>query len=138
MVQPIGCVNIATARLHFEEAAMHDEVERETVVPATPEEAWRAVVESGWLGRIDPTPGGEVDGGGRSGFVEEVDAPRRLAFWWSAAEEDATRVEIELEEHEDGTRVRVVESRPLAVLDAYGSDLGAAIGATQGPQLLAV
>jgi hypothetical protein len=45
-------------------------------------------------------------------------------------------VEIELEETEDGTRVRVVESRPLAVLDAYGSDLGAALGA-RGPEMLA-
>jgi uncharacterized protein YndB with AHSA1/START domain len=128
----------ATQRLHFEEAAMEDEVERETVVPTTPEEAWQAVVESDWLGRIDPTPGGEVECGDRTGFVEEVEAPRRLSFWWGAEGEDATRVEIELSEDEDGTRVRVIETRPLAVLDAYGSDLGAAIGAPQGPQLVAV
>jgi uncharacterized protein YndB with AHSA1/START domain len=120
---------------------MDDEVERETVVGAPLEEAWRAVIESDWLGersQLDPTPGGDVSGGGRSGFVEEVDAPRRLSFWWRADGEDATRVEVELEEAEDGTRVRVVESRPLAVLDAYGSDLGAAIGATtHGPQATA-
>ena len=116
---------------------MNEEVEREIVVPAAPEDAWRAVTESGWLGRIDPTPGGEVSGSGRSGFVDEADAPRRLSFWWSAEGEDATRVEIELEEQEAGTLVRVVESRPLAVLDAYGSDLGAAIGA-RGPSALAV
>jgi uncharacterized protein YndB with AHSA1/START domain len=125
--------------LHFEEASMQDEVERETVVPATLEEAWRAVIESDWLGEqatIDPTPGGDVSGGGRSGFVEEAEAPRRLAFWWRAEGEDATRVEIELEETADGTRVRVAETRPLAVLDAYGSDLGAAIG-VHGPQALA-
>jgi uncharacterized protein YndB with AHSA1/START domain len=115
---------------------MEDEVERETVVPATPEEAWQVVVESNWLGRIDPTPGGEVECGDRTGFVEEVEVPRRLSFWWSAEGEDATRVEIELSEDEDGTRVRVVETRPLAVLDAYGSDLGAALGA-RGPQMLA-
>jgi uncharacterized protein YndB with AHSA1/START domain len=133
---------------------MH-EVERETVVPGTPEEAWLAVIESDWLGvRIEARPDGEVsavDPGGevsvgdrrgeeagvRRGFVEEADPPRRLVFWWSAPDEDATRVEIDLEPVEDGTRVRVVESRPLAVLDAYGSDLGAAIGA-RGPQALAV
>jgi uncharacterized protein YndB with AHSA1/START domain len=126
----------ATRRLHFEEAEMEDEVERETVVPATPEETWRTIFETEWLGHIDPTPGGDVSGGGRSGFVEEAEAPRRLAFWWRAEGEDATRVEIELEETDDGTRVRVVETRPLAVLDAYGSDLGAAIGA-YGPQALA-
>jgi uncharacterized protein YndB with AHSA1/START domain len=119
---------------------MHDEVERETVVPATPEEVWRAVIESDWLGeraQIDPRPGGDVSAAGRQGFVEEADAPRRICFWWRAEGEDATRVEVELEEAEEGTRVRVVETRPLAVLDAYGSDLGAAIGA-RGPQALAV
>src|SRR4051794_6728419 len=105
-----------------------DEVERETVVPATPEETWRALLESDWLTRVDPVPGGEVEGEGGTGFVEEADAPRRLSFWWG---EDATRVEIELEQADEGTRVRVVESRPLAVLDAYGTDLAGAIGAPQ-------
>jgi uncharacterized protein YndB with AHSA1/START domain len=115
---------------------MH-EVERETVVPGAPEDAWQAVVESDWLGegvRIDPRPGGAVE---PNGFVEEADPPRRLVFWWGAPDEDATRVEIELEEVDEGTRVRVAESRPLAVLDVYGSDLGAAIG-MRGPQALAV
>jgi uncharacterized protein YndB with AHSA1/START domain len=114
---------------------MH-EVERETVVPGTRDEAWQAVVESDWLGeavQIEARPGGEVK---PEGFVEEADPPRRLVFWWSAPGEDATRVEIELEEVDEGTRVRVVESRPLAVLDAYGSDLGTAIG-VRGPQALA-
>jgi uncharacterized protein YndB with AHSA1/START domain len=123
---------------------MH-EVERETVVPGTPQEAWRAMLESDWLGedvRIEPRPGGQVtpggdETGGRRGFVEDAEPSRRLVFWWGLEGEDATRVEIELEPVEDGTRVRVVESRPLAVLDAYGSDLGSAIGA-RGPQALAV
>jgi uncharacterized protein YndB with AHSA1/START domain len=118
---------------------MH-EVERETVVPGTPEEAWRAVVESDWLGedaRLDPGAGGVVSTRERKGFVEQADPPHRLAFWWSAPGEDATRVEIELDEVADGTRVRIVESRPLAVLDVCGSDLGAAIG-VRGPQAMAV
>jgi uncharacterized protein YndB with AHSA1/START domain len=125
---------------------MH-EVEREMVVPGTPEEAWRAVVESDWLGegvRIDPRPDGEVEApeaGGeadrpRRGFVEDADPPHRLVFWWSRPDEDATRVDIALDEVDGGTRVRVVESRPLAILDAYGGDLGSAIG-IQGPQALA-
>jgi uncharacterized protein YndB with AHSA1/START domain len=111
--------------LHDKEAGM-DTVEREIIVGGTPEEAWRAVLESDWLGenaRVDPRPGGEVAGGERSGFVEEVDAPRRLAFWWRSADEDATRVEIDLEEREDGTVVRVTESRPLALLDLYGAEV---------------
>jgi uncharacterized protein YndB with AHSA1/START domain len=121
---------------------MH-EVEREMVVPGTPEEAWRAVVESDWLGedvRIDPRRDGEVsvgdEGGERRGFVEEADPPSRLVFWWSEPGAEGSRVEIKLDEVDEGTRVRVVESRPLALLDAYGSDLGAAIG-IRGPQALA-
>ena len=114
-----------------------DEVTREVVVLGTPQEAWQAVVESDWLGedvRIEARPGGEVT---PEGFVEEADPPRRLVFWWSTPGEEATRVEIELEPEGDGTRVRVVESRPLAVLDAHGGDLGGAIG-VRGPQALAV
>ena len=117
---------------------MH-EVERETVVTGTPEEVWRAVIDSDWLGEratIDPRPGGEVSGAGREGFVEQAEAPTRLVFWWRADGDDATRVELELDEVADGTRVRVTESRPLAVLDAYGSDLGAALG-VRGPHAMA-
>jgi uncharacterized protein YndB with AHSA1/START domain len=118
-------------------------VEREIVVAATAEEAWRAVVESDWLGdgtRVDPTPGGEVSSRDRRGFVEEVDPPRRLCFWWRAGDEDATRVEIELDELDEGTRVRVVESRPLQLLDGYGPDLGAVLGARRpgAPEALAL
>ena len=116
-------------------------VEREVVVDGTPQEAWRAVVESDWLGddaRVDPRPGGEVETSERRGFVEEADAPRRLSFWWSAEDEDATHVEIELEEREDGTLVRVVESRPLAMLDAYGPELVFGVRRENGPQMLAL
>ena len=116
-------------------------VEREIVLGGTAEEAWRAVVESDWLGedaRVDPRPGGEVEGGGRSGFVEEAEPPRRLAFWWRIGDEDATRVEIELEEREDGTLVRVTESRPLALLDLYGPEVVLGVrGTDQGPMALA-
>ena len=117
-----------------------NEVERDAVVPGSPDEVWRAILESDWLGeglRIDPHPGGQVRAGERDGFVEEAEPPSRLVFWWGAEGEEATRVEIDLEECDAGTRVRVVEERPLAVLDAYGSDLRAAIGA-RGPQALAV
>jgi uncharacterized protein YndB with AHSA1/START domain len=116
-------------------------VEREVVVSGTPEEAWHAVVDSDWLGedaKVDPRPGGEVETSERSGFVEEAEAPHRLAFWWSVEDEDATRVEIELEEQDDGTLVRVVESRPLALLDAYGPELVLGVRRESGPQMLAL
>ena len=115
-------------------------VEREVIVGGTPEEAWRAVVESDWLGEdasVDPRPGGEVETRERQGFVEEADAPRRLSFWWSAEDEDATRVEIELEQREDGTLVRVVESRPLAMLDVYGAEVVFGVRRQSGPQMVA-
>ena len=103
-------------------------VEREIVVPASPDEAWRALTEpellTEWLADevdFDLRPGGElrvrVGDVGREGFVEEVDAPRRLVFWWAQDDEEASRVEIDITEADGATRVRVVESRPLLVLD---------------------
>ena len=109
-------------------------VEREILVGGSADETWQAVLESDWLGeevRVDPRPGGEVRARERTGFVEEADPPRRLAFWWQTGDEDATRVEIELQEREEGTLVRVIESRPLQLLDAYGPELELALGVRQ-------
>jgi hypothetical protein len=65
--------------------------------------------------------------GERGGFVEQVEPCERLTFWWAAPGEESTRVEIGLEPDERGTRVTVVEGRPLARLEAW----------VAGPQLLA-
>jgi uncharacterized protein YndB with AHSA1/START domain len=105
-----------------------DEAESEVVVPASPEETWEAITDPERLGdwlaedaEVELRPGGDLtirfDDGERSGFVEEVDEPRRLVFWWSADEAESSRVEIELEPAPDGTRVRVIETRPLRELD---------------------
>jgi uncharacterized protein YndB with AHSA1/START domain len=103
------------------------EVERELVVPEEPEQVWESLSEPEWLGEdasIDLRPAGEVRAGDRTGFVEEADAPRRLTFWWSAEDAESTRVELELlPDGDGGTRVRVVESRPLALLDAVGPEV---------------
>ena len=65
-------------------------------------------------------PGGDLridlPDGERTGFVEEVDEPRRFVFWWSEPEQESSRVEIELEPEQEGTLVRVVETRPLREL----------------------
>jgi uncharacterized protein YndB with AHSA1/START domain len=129
-----------------------DESASEIVLPASPEEAWEAITDpeqlGEWLGddaEVELRPGGELaielEQGERRGFFEEVDAPRRLVFWWRADDAEASRVEIELEPAPAGTRVRVVESRPLQVLDARGTELpwlgGEAGEATAGPQLAA-
>jgi uncharacterized protein YndB with AHSA1/START domain len=106
-----------------------DSAERDLVVPASPEETWEAITDPDrlgeWLGEdaeLDLRPGGDLtirvdEDDERTGFIEEVDEPRRLVFWWSADEAESSRVEIELEPAVDGTRVRVVESRPLRELE---------------------
>jgi uncharacterized protein YndB with AHSA1/START domain len=112
--------------------------ETETVVPASPEETWEAITDPEHLGEwfaegaeLDLRPGGELTIGERSGFVEEVAEPSRLVFWWAADGEESSRVEIELEPAPlgGGTRVRVVETRPLSALATF---------AASGPQLSAV
>ena len=121
---------------------MNHAVERELTVPEQAEEVWRSLAEPLWLGEdaaIELREAGELHAGERAGFVEEADAPRRLVFWWSAPGEEATRVEIDLEERDDGTCVRVTESRPLAILDGrdLAIELGGAGGGAAGPTALA-
>ena len=79
---------------------MSDRIERELTVPATPEQVWEAVTGDGWLAdEVEMTlePGGEArfgDGDSvKTGWVEDVRAPERLAFWWAVDGEPATRVE---------------------------------------------
>jgi uncharacterized protein YndB with AHSA1/START domain len=112
---------------------MEDLVERELTVPNDIDEVWRSLAEPEWLGedaKVELREAGDVRAGDRTGFVEEVDAPRRLVFWWSAPDEESTRVELELDETDAGTRVRVTESRPLAILD--GRDLAIEFGGRSG------
>jgi uncharacterized protein YndB with AHSA1/START domain len=125
-------------------------VERELLVSGEPDEAWEAVADperlGDWLGgdvELDPVPGGEFyigfdDGGERTGFVEELDSDEhRLAFWWrSPGDELATRVQISLEETEEGTLIRVAETSPLATLDLVGIPMPSR--GTGGPTALAL
>ena len=115
---------------------MHKAVERELVVPETPEEVWHSLAEPAWLGKdasIELEPAGEVRAGERSGFVEEADEPHRLVFWWSAPDdEESSRVELDLDEVEGGTRVRVTESRPLEILTLRARDLAVELDVAGG------
>lgn len=118
----------------------HMELTREITLPATAEEVWRSLEEPAWLGddaSIELEPDGEVRAGDRTGFVEEVEEERRLVFWWAAPNEDSTRVELSLEEDEDVTHVRVVESRPLAMLDLYGAEVVTAAPRFRQPEMMA-
>jgi uncharacterized protein YndB with AHSA1/START domain len=117
------------------------ELTREVTLQASAEEVWGSLTEPAWLGEdasIELHPDGEVRAGERTGFVEEVEEERRLVFWWAAPDEDSTRVELELEEDDGVTHVRVVESRPLAMLDLYGAEiLTAAPPPPRQPEMLA-
>jgi uncharacterized protein YndB with AHSA1/START domain len=132
--------------LSFEhqEASMSDRIERELWLPATPEAVWEAVTGDGWLAdrvRLDLNPGGdaevESDGRVRTGWVEDVSAPERLSFWWAVDDEPASRVELKLQPQADGTRLRIVETRPLDRLDLAGVPLPGTGGAIFGPALVA-
>ena len=123
---------------------MTERIERELWLPATPEAVWEAVTGDGWLADhvfLDLRPGGDArfDSSGlvRSGWVEDVAAPERLTFWWALDDEPASRVELRIEAQGDSTRLRVVETRPLDVLDLVGVSLPGAGGATYGPALVA-
>jgi uncharacterized protein YndB with AHSA1/START domain len=125
---------------------MEDRVEaenqmtRDITLPATAEEVWRSLEEPAWLGEnasIDLRPDGDVRAGDRTGFVEEVEEERRVVFWWAGPGEDSTRVELELEEEDEVTHVRVVESRPLAMLDLYGAEFVTSAPPTRQPEMLA-
>jgi uncharacterized protein YndB with AHSA1/START domain len=120
-----------------QETVVIHSVERELLVPGEPDEAWEAVADPERLGawldgevELDPVPGGDFhitfdDGSERTGFVEEIDGEaHRFAFWWRRPDDElATRVEISLDEAEDGTLIRVIETRPLATLDVMGIPL---------------
>jgi uncharacterized protein YndB with AHSA1/START domain len=136
---------------------MSDKIEREIELPASVQAVWLALTDpdclSEWLADevwLDPHPGGEarfVSGEEvKRGWVEEVSPPGedgpgsgRLAFWWAVDEEPASRVSISVTGRGDGTSVvRIVETRPLEVLDLVGVPLPGHGGRTFGPALVAM
>jgi uncharacterized protein YndB with AHSA1/START domain len=123
---------------------MSDKIERELAVEASAEAVWEAVTSDGWLAdevTLDLQVGGDAwfrDGEDvKTGWVEDVLVPERLAFWWASDGDPATRVELTLTEDGERTRLRVVESRPLEMLDLVGTPLPGAGGKTFGPALVA-
>jgi uncharacterized protein YndB with AHSA1/START domain len=110
------------------DVSVPDTIEREVLLPAAVTRVWAAITEAeqlaAWFGQrasIDLRPGGAVtftwdrsDGGTHinRGTIEVVEPLRRFAFRWrsGADDEPMTRVEFTLEQHPQGTRLRVVES----------------------------
>jgi hypothetical protein len=131
---------------------MTDRIERELLLAARPDEVWDVVTGPGWLAEevdLELYPGGDAQfrssGSVKTGWVEEALAPDvtkercgRLAFWWAAGKETATRVELTLEPAgERLTRLHVAETRPLELLDLIGTPLRGAGGQYFGPALVA-
>jgi uncharacterized protein YndB with AHSA1/START domain len=123
---------------------MTDRIERELWLDVPPEEVWEAITGDGWLAdrvRLDLRPGGDARFDSRerikTGWVEDVSMPERLTFWWACDGEPASRVELTIKERADGTRLRIVETRPLELLDLVGVPLPGVGGATYGPALVA-
>jgi uncharacterized protein YndB with AHSA1/START domain len=143
-------------RITLQEAEMSDMIEREIELPAPVSTVWHALTDpdflSEWLADevwLELRPGGEarfVTGDEvKNGWVEEVSPPGedatsgRLAFWWAVDDEPASRVSFSVTCTEDGgSVVRIVETRPLAVLDLIGVPLPGHGGRTYGPALVAV
>jgi uncharacterized protein YndB with AHSA1/START domain len=143
---------------------MTDRIEREMDLPASPARVWRSLTDpdqaARWLAdevMLELWPGGEASFriGERQylGWVEEVRPPAgdrsqdggdggrelgRLTFWWAQDGEPASRVELVLYPGQrDGTRLRIVETRPLETLDLVGIPLPGQGGARFGPALVA-
>ena len=123
---------------------MSDKIERELVISAPPQDVWRAVTGDGWLAEeveLELHPGGDAsfrsDGELKQGWVEDVHEPERLVFWWGVDGEPASRVELLLREDGEQTILRVVETRPLELLDLVGIPLRHGSGQTFGPALVA-
>ena len=95
-------------------------IERSIVLPAPPDVVWEALLDeeqlASWFGdlRLEPRFGGALtfiddDGAERRGVVEHVDPGHRLAFrWWDGGA--GSRVELFIDEADDGTRLTVVET----------------------------
>jgi uncharacterized protein YndB with AHSA1/START domain len=137
---------------------MTELIHRELELPHDLGEVWQALTDPDWLTRwladeaeLELWPGGEarfvVDGEPRHGWVEEITPPSegadaaRLCFWWQDDGRPASRVCLEAERTDGGTTVRVVETRPLEILDLIGMPLGgqgpAGAGGARGPVLVA-
>jgi uncharacterized protein YndB with AHSA1/START domain len=141
----------------LEAIRLTERIERELDLPASPSRVWQSLTHpdllAEWLAdevTLDLRPGGEagfrIGDEHRSGWIEEVSPPLpeaerdrgRLTFWWAPDGEPASRVELILSPSgRDGTRLRIVETRPLELLDLVGIPLGGYGSRGYGPALVA-
>jgi uncharacterized protein YndB with AHSA1/START domain len=116
-----------------------ERIEREILIEAPLDTVWAVVTESehvrNWFSDsadIDLRPGGKAiltwkEHGAAHGRVEAVDPPHFFSFRWirgagtELREGNSTLVEFSLSAEDDGTRLRVVESR-FPELDGSDAD----------------
>jgi hypothetical protein len=137
-------------RAAAEEVQVIEQVERELELAASVPEVWAAVTGDGWLAEeveLELAPGGDASFRSgdteRSGWVEEALLPSEghaasLVFWWAVDGEPATRVAVTIAREGTVTRLRVVESRPLELLDLVGVPLPDVGRSSHGPAMMAV
>jgi hypothetical protein len=99
-------------------------------------------VHLGWVEEVRAPAGEPSESSANGRDRAEAGAGRReagrLTFWWSHDGEPASRVELVLYPGtQDGTRLRIVETRPLETLDLVGVPLPGQGGARFGPALVA-
>ena len=88
-------------------------VQREVVLPVPRDRAWELVTEPAeleeWLAddvEFEAEEGAPLRAGDRAGTVEAVEPEERIVFTWGDS-----RVEWQLEDHPNGTRFTVIETR---------------------------
>lgn len=133
---------------------MTDRIERDLLLRKAADEVWDALTDPERLEQrladevtIALHPGGAARFRSgdivREGWAEEVlppsaSDPGRLAFWWSTQDEPASRVGLTVFPHRGGgSRVRVVEHRPLDRLELIGTPLSRLGSSSYGPALVA-
>jgi uncharacterized protein YndB with AHSA1/START domain len=108
-----------------------DDVTREVVLDAPPDEVWEAVTSPDQLGEWFGEPDGAVapgevvrfttpDGAVRRALIERMDEPHQLAFrWLPSAAEPPSRVDITIDPCGDGSVLRVTEWRFEARVEGF-------------------
>lgn len=125
-------------------------------IDAAPDDVWQALTTddglAGWLGdgsSIGTDVGDEIDlhdvvtGERKRGVLDEVSPGHRLGYtWWPETKPGAaTRVAISIEPTHTGTRVTVVESRPLIATAGpavAGSAMSRGLRRSSGPKAMAM
>ena len=112
------------------------EVTREILLPSEPDEVWEALTDAERLAEwfandveLDASPGGAGlfrwdDGETRRARVEQVVPGERFGFSWSDGDGTESRVTITLEQVDEATLLRVVET-PSALVGEWATALEA-------------